>query len=70
MDGYGPGRALTPVRRTYPGIFAALADRLLKWVERARSRHMLSKLDDRALQDIGLDRATARHEGQKPFWRG
>ncbi|HEX2890251.1 DUF1127 domain-containing protein [Vineibacter terrae] len=38
-------------------------------LEVARSRRMLLTLDDRMLSDIGLDRATARTEGEKGFWR-
>jgi uncharacterized protein YjiS (DUF1127 family) len=37
-------------------------------LELARSRRMLMALDDRMLADIGLDRATARAEGEKGFW--
>ncbi|QQS15018.1 MAG: DUF1127 domain-containing protein [Rhodospirillales bacterium] len=45
--------------------FAWWADRQ----ELARSRRALLTLDDRMLRDIGVDRATARDEGEKPFWR-
>lgn len=38
-------------------------------LEVARSRRLLLALDDRMLSDIGLDRATARVEGEKGFWR-
>ena len=34
----------------------------------ARSRADLLEMDDRMLADIGLDRATAREEGQRGFW--
>ena len=37
-------------------------------LELARSRRMLLTLDDRMLADVGLDRATARTEGDKGFW--
>ncbi len=37
-------------------------------LELARSRKMLLTLDDRMLADVGLDRATARIEGDKGFW--
>lgn len=39
------------------------------WGERASQRRALAGLDDRALQDIGLSRATALGEAEKPFWR-
>jgi uncharacterized protein YjiS (DUF1127 family) len=37
-------------------------------LELARSRQLLLSLDDRMLADVGLDRATARAEGEKGFW--
>jgi uncharacterized protein YjiS (DUF1127 family) len=46
-----------------------LLDRLFVWITLARSRRDLAALDDRALRDIGLDRATAAEEASKPFWR-
>jgi uncharacterized protein YjiS (DUF1127 family) len=71
MDGGVPVRPLPPaqMRSADRLTLAALADRLLQWVERARSRHVLCKLDERMLRDIGLDSATASHEGRKPFWQ-
>ena len=33
-----------------------------------RSRKLLGQLDDRLLRDIGIDRATAKHEAVKNFW--
>ncbi len=40
------------------------------WHERARQRAALSTLDDRMLRDIGVDRASAQHEAERPFWEG
>ena len=44
----------------------------LTWLQQrlevARSRKMLLTLDDRMLADVGIDRATARSEGEKGFW--
>lgn len=44
----------------------------LTWLQRrldlARSRRALLALDDRMLADVGIDRATARTEGEKGFW--
>jgi uncharacterized protein YjiS (DUF1127 family) len=45
-------------------------DVLVLWRERARSRRLLAAFDDRMLADIGVERATALHESEKPFWRG
>ena len=46
-----------------------LFDGLLDWHERARSRRILAELDDRMLQDIGINRATVSSEVSRPFWR-
>ncbi|MBK8971213.1 MAG: DUF1127 domain-containing protein [Hahellaceae bacterium] len=35
--------------------------------QRYRTRQQLAQLDDRALQDIGLSRADACQEAEKPF---
>ena len=50
-----------------PAAARALA-LLFTWAERVRSRRQLAGLDDRMLADIGLDRATARGEFERPFW--
>ena len=41
----------------------------LTWLERARQRRALSELNDHMLRDIGLTRADAWAESEKPFWR-
>jgi uncharacterized protein YjiS (DUF1127 family) len=58
------GRSFGRVITLPATVMAWLQDRL----EVARSRKALMALDDRMLADIGLDRATARHEGEKGFW--
>lgn len=58
------------------GRFAALmagtvvvgVETILTRAELRRSRRQLAELDDRLLQDIGLDRAKARYEASKGFW--
>lgn len=45
-------------------------DLLLGCIERSQQRHALGQLDERLLADIGVDRATARAEADKPLWRG
>ena len=44
-------------------------DMLLLFQERARQRRALVELDDRLLRDIGVSRADAEREANKPFWR-
>ncbi|MDX1432191.1 MAG: DUF1127 domain-containing protein [Gammaproteobacteria bacterium] len=39
------------------------------WRRRAKERAALAALDDRLLDDIGITRAQARAEVDKPFWR-
>jgi uncharacterized protein YjiS (DUF1127 family) len=46
-----------------------LVDVLLAWQERARQRHHLNGLDERALKDMGLTRTHVDVESRKPFWR-
>ena len=41
---------------------------LSEWRQRTRSRHELMDLSDRALEDIGISRSTARFEASRPFW--
>ena len=36
---------------------------------RRQSRVLLAQLDDRMLQDIGITRADAQFEANRPFWR-
>lgn len=43
-------------------------EKVMTRAELARSRHQLAQLDERLLRDIGVDRATARFEADKPFW--
>ena len=52
------------------GFLIRMFDVLGAWQDRDRERQHLSRLDDRMLHDIGLDRATASAEAVKPFWRG
>ena len=43
--------------------------RLMVWHDRARERRALLGLSDLQLRDIGISRADAGGEGDKPFWR-
>jgi uncharacterized protein YjiS (DUF1127 family) len=51
------------------GLIAAIVSTIAAWRERARSRRVLAALGDHRLRDIGLSRAEARLESEKPFWR-
>ena len=54
---------------THPGSWPRRSLALLwAWNERARQRWQLRELDDRMLQDIGVTRADAEAEWDKPFW--
>lgn len=48
----------------------ALFDMVATWNERRRQRLALEALPDHLLHDIGLSRADAVNEAEKPFWRG
>lgn len=52
------------------GFVAALFDGLATWTERRRQRRSLERMPDHMLADIGLSRADAEQETEKPFWRG
>jgi uncharacterized protein YjiS (DUF1127 family) len=41
----------------------------LRWNDRARQRRQLGELSDQMLRDIGLTRADAWAEADKPFWQ-
>ena len=50
-------------------ILLRLFESLGRWQQRARSRRDLMAMDDHLLKDIGLSRADAWQEADKPFWR-
>ncbi len=54
-----------------PAVASAgdLLARTQLWLERRRQRRALLGLNDHLLKDIGVSRAEAWMEGQKPFWR-
>lgn len=51
------------------GFAIALTDRLDLWQRRLRDRDMLRQMSTAQLKDIGLSRAEALNEADKPFWR-
>jgi uncharacterized protein YjiS (DUF1127 family) len=50
------------------GVFAAFEVAGI-WMERYRQRRALQALPDHLLHDIGVSRADALREGEKPFWQ-
>jgi uncharacterized protein YjiS (DUF1127 family) len=50
-------------------ILVRAADSLVLLLAKQRSRSALAQLDDRMLRDIGIDRATAATEAERPMWR-
>lgn len=48
-------------------IFAAVV--VTKWDRLRRTRKSLARLEKHQLMDIGVEKSTAAHEAQKPFWR-
>ncbi|MGQ0677879.1 MAG: DUF1127 domain-containing protein [Rhodospirillales bacterium] len=58
-----------PASATAMGVAARVLDTLLAWQNRATERRRLFELSDHELADMGLDRATAIGEADKPFWR-
>jgi uncharacterized protein YjiS (DUF1127 family) len=49
--------------------FARATELAAIWLDRSGQRRRLGGLDDRMLRDIGLTRADAWAEAEKPFWR-
>ena len=52
-----------------PDFLARLLATVRLWRRRARERAALAQMDERALHDIGLSRASAVFEINKPLWR-
>ena len=63
------GRRLPATLPDVKDFLIRVMDRLAEWQERGEQRRRLSTLTDRMLADIGVDRARAFTEAQKPFWR-
>jgi uncharacterized protein YjiS (DUF1127 family) len=50
-------------------LFARLREAVRLWRRRSWERNALLQLDSRDLHDLGLSRAAAIYEANKPFWR-
>ena len=61
--------AIRPQRRAPAAAVQGLLGKIGAAWRRRRSRNLLSELDDYMLKDIGVTRAEARIEANKPFWR-
>ncbi|MGG2397884.1 DUF1127 domain-containing protein [Pseudomonas sp. SH1-B] len=48
--------------------WASLWRMLRRWHQLARERRQLARLDGAALKDLGLSRADALQEAERPFW--
>lgn len=53
------------VKTLAPSVFG----RISQWARRVSERQALASLDDRMLQDIGVERTHALDEAAKPFWQ-
>ncbi len=61
--------ALIPGIADFRNVLLAAIALTVLWYQRARERRHLNALDDRILADIGVTRAEATREYDKPFWR-
>lgn len=55
--------------RLIGGLALALPDLLYLWQQRLRDRDILRNMTTAQLKDIGMSRADALNEAEKPFWR-
>ena len=46
-----------------------MLETVIAWIERSRQRRTSANLPDYMLKDIGVSRADAWQEAEKPFWR-
>lgn len=58
-----------PARRPRASLIAEFVGTFFLWQERWAQRERLKGLDDHMLRDLGLSRADAQAEADKPFWR-
>jgi len=69
--GLGTSHSVGPSVGTAFGRFVmGIADTVATWNERRRQRLALESLPDHLLSDIGVSRADADREAEKPFWQG
>jgi uncharacterized protein YjiS (DUF1127 family) len=49
-------------------VMRAVGQQLSRWWQLYEQRRRLAALDDTALKDLGLSRADALQESERPFW--
>lgn len=69
FNGLNSSHVSAPQASGHAGGLAALAAQLRQWRRRSRERIELAHMSDLDLTDIGLSRADAQAEAEKPFWR-
>jgi uncharacterized protein YjiS (DUF1127 family) len=57
------------VQRRSGSLWAAIIVLLREWQQRSWTRRALSRLDDRALGDVGISREQRKRECAKWFWQ-
>jgi uncharacterized protein YjiS (DUF1127 family) len=70
VAGRGNLRLVPTIRLAPPRRRSALSliQRLELWADRRRERRALLRCPDGLLKDVGLSRADALREAEKPFW--
>ena len=59
-----------PSLSPFAGLALRAAVQLETWSKRRRTRLALQQLDDRLLNDVGLNRREAYLEARRKFWQG
>jgi uncharacterized protein YjiS (DUF1127 family) len=57
------------IRAVLGGVLVRLVEGVISWSERGRNRRVLASLNDRMLQDIGIDRVVVENDSTSWFWR-
>ena len=71
MSGQQTFNKLTLLVKSGPDAVSALhrvVRQVLRWWQLTRQRRRLAALDECALKDLGLSRADAIQESERPFW--
>ncbi len=68
QKGYAVAQPLHIARPRLGAWLHLIGRQLQRWWQLAEQRRRLGMLDDAALKDIGLSRADALQESERPFW--